>query len=74
MTVSPGDVVHLREFDHQHGDSPLRLQITRVRLDLSTWYDGQWVWLEGTEIRPDGQVGLHRQVLVRVAVLPMLEA
>jgi hypothetical protein len=74
VTVSPGDVVHLRERDYQHTTGPLRLRITCVRLDLSIWYDGQWVWLEGVEIRADGQAGPHRQVLARVAALPKPEA
>ncbi len=74
VAVSPGDVVHLRERDYQHPTGPLRLRIARVRLDLSIWYDGQWVWLEGIEIRADGQAGPHRQVLVRVAALPQPEA
>ncbi len=74
VAISPGDVVHLRERDYQYSDAPLRLRVIRVRLDLSTWYDGQWVWLEGVEIRADDQAGPLRQVLARVAALPQLEA
>lgn len=55
--VSPGDVVQLSEPDYQYGIGALRLRITRVRLDLSTWYDGHWVWLEGIEIRLDDRDG-----------------
>ncbi|WP_431877446.1 hypothetical protein [Micromonospora marina] len=74
VAVVPGDVVHLREQDYQHGYGPLRLRIVCVRLDLSLWYDGHWVWLEGIDINPDGRAGCFRQVLARVAALPQSEA
>ncbi|MCI4066084.1 hypothetical protein MRQ36_27475 [Micromonospora sp. R77] len=70
VAVAPGDVVLLCEQDYQHGSGPLRLRIVCVRLDLSLWYDGQWVWLEGIELNPDGRAGRFRQVLARVAALP----
>lgn len=69
VTVAPGDVVHLREQDYEHGCGHLRLRVIQVRLDLSLWYDGQWVWLEGIEIDPAGRAGRFRQELVRVAAL-----
>ncbi|MBM0229198.1 hypothetical protein [Micromonospora sp. ATA51] len=76
MSVASGDVVQLSEPDYKYGVGPLRLRIARVRLDLSAWYDGQWVWLEGTEIRWDDRDrdGPFRQVLVRVSALPQPEA
>jgi hypothetical protein len=52
--LTPGDVVRLVEQDHRYAARPLRLRIVRVRLDLSVWYDGRWVWLEGVELRRDG--------------------
>ena len=70
VAVAPGDVVHLREQDYQHGSGPLRLRIVCVRLDLSLWYDGQWVWLEGIEMPTTGRTGRFRQVLARVGALP----
>ncbi|KAB1156368.1 hypothetical protein F6X68_11930 [Micromonospora sp. AMSO12t] len=70
VAVAPGDVVHLREQDYQHGSDPLRLRIVCVRLDLSLWYDGQWVWLEGIEMPSPGHTGRFRHVLARVAALP----
>ncbi|RAO01577.1 hypothetical protein GAR05_01748 [Micromonospora saelicesensis] len=69
VSVVPGDVVRLAESDYRYAAGPLRLRIVRVGLDLSEWYDGQWVWLEGVEIGPDGQDGAFRQVLGRVAAL-----
>ncbi|MEU7979895.1 hypothetical protein AB0B63_15315 [Micromonospora sp. NPDC049081] len=70
VAVAPGDVVHLREQDYQHSSGPLRLRIVCVRLDLSLWYDGQWVWLEGIELCSPGRAGRFRHVLARVAALP----
>lgn len=70
VAVAPGDVVHLREPDYQHGSGTLRLRIVCVRLDLSLWYDGQWVWLEGIEMPTTGGTGCFRQVLARVGALP----
>ncbi|WLS43274.1 hypothetical protein Q3V37_17810 [Micromonospora profundi] len=70
VAVAPGDVVHLREQDYQHGSGPLPLRIIGVRLDLSLWYDGQWVWLEGIEMPSPGRAARFRQVLARVGALP----
>ncbi|RAO19431.1 hypothetical protein LUPAC07_01817 [Micromonospora noduli] len=67
--VVPGDVVRLAESDYRFADGPLRLRIVRVRFDVSEWYGGRWVWLEGVEIGPDDQDGAFRQALVRVAAL-----
>ncbi|MEU4680501.1 hypothetical protein [Micromonospora sp. NPDC023737] len=69
VPVAPGDVVQFAENDHRYADGPLRLRVVRVRPDLSEWYDGEWVWLEGVEIGPDGQDGALRPVLARVAAL-----
>ncbi|MEV1143479.1 hypothetical protein AB0I76_07280, partial [Micromonospora sp. NPDC049799] len=67
--IAAGDVVQLAESDYRYADGPLRLRIVRVRPDLSEWYDGEWVWLEGVEIGPDGQDATFRPVLARVAAL-----
>ncbi|MEV4808704.1 hypothetical protein [Micromonospora avicenniae] len=69
VSVAPGDVVQLAESDYRYAEGPLRLRVVRVRPDLSEWYDGEWVWLEGVEIGPDGQDGVFRPVLARVATL-----
>ncbi|MEU8166949.1 hypothetical protein AB0B97_10575 [Micromonospora sp. NPDC049004] len=70
VSVTPGNVVRLAESDYQYPAGPLRLRIVRVRLDISEWYNGQWVRLEGVESGPDNQDGAFRQVLARVAALP----
>ncbi|PWU51808.1 hypothetical protein DLJ47_20460 [Micromonospora sp. S4605] len=69
VSVAPGDVVQLAESDYRYAEAPLRLRIVRVRPDLSEWYDGEWVWLEGVEVGPDGQDAAFRPVLARVAAL-----
>ncbi|MGW4682371.1 hypothetical protein ACWEOS_28230 [Micromonospora taraxaci] len=70
VSVAPGNVVRLAESDYRYAAGPLQLRIVRVRLDISEWYDGQWVWLEGVEIGPDNHDGVFRQVLARIAALP----
>ncbi|MGC5031085.1 hypothetical protein [Micromonospora sp. DT229] len=70
VSVVPGDVVRLRSSDYRYATGPLRLRIVRVRLDISQWYEGEWVWLEGVEITPGGQDGAWRPVLARVCALP----
>lgn len=70
MRVSPGQVLELSEQDYRYGEGDLTLRVTRVRLDISRWYDRQWVWLEGVVLLPDGADGGSRSVLVRVAALP----
>ncbi|GGM65756.1 hypothetical protein GCM10011608_58770 [Micromonospora sonchi] len=70
VAVAAGDVVRLGPSDHRQGVRALRLRVVRVRADISQWYGGQWVWLEGVEIGPDGEEGAWRPVLARVAALP----
>jgi hypothetical protein len=56
----PADACHYRG----HGVS---LLVRRVRLDISHWYGGQWVWLEGEELAPSGQRLRWTQALVHVS-------
>jgi hypothetical protein len=44
----------------------LSLLVRRVRLDISHWYGGQWVWLEGEELTVTGQRLRWTQALVHV--------
>lgn len=39
----------------RYRDRTLLLLVRRVRVDISQWYGGDWVWLEGDEINDDGQ-------------------
>lgn len=68
-SVKPGEVVALKDEDYKYGIGPLNLRILRVRDDLSAYYDGEWIWLEGVELNPDGSAGPFRQALVRASVL-----
>jgi hypothetical protein len=70
VTVQAGQILRLAEGDDRYGHGDLHLRITRVRLDISGWYDQQWIWLDGVEILPDGSPGSPRTVLARVAALP----
>lgn len=51
-------------------DATVTLRITRVRDDLSLWYDGDWIWLEGDQLDDDGLVVDRIQALVSVAAIP----
>ena len=74
VSVRPGDVLVLREGDYKYGHGELALRVARVRLDISLWYDGEWVWIEGTPITWDGSPAGTRSVLARVAALRTLAA
>lgn len=68
--VQPGDIVSLAAQDRRYADEAIVLRVTRVRDDLSRYYDGRWLWLEGVPVLPDGGQGPPVQVLARVAALP----
>lgn len=65
-----GQVLRLDPRDMRYRVAPLTIRVREVRLDLSTWYDGDWVWVEGEELEPGGIVVGWRQVLVRVDAIP----
>jgi hypothetical protein len=49
LTLAPAD------WRYHDGARPLTLQVVGIRHDLSRWYGGQWVWVEGHEVeRPGG--------------------
>ena len=50
-------------------DQAVRIQVQRVRTELSRWYSGEWVWVEGPVSVAGGPVG-WRQILVRVDAIP----
>ena len=51
----------------RYRDSGLELVVRRVRLDISQWYGGAWVWLEGDEIADTGHSLGWTQALVHVS-------
>ncbi|HET6215300.1 MAG TPA: hypothetical protein VFE14_20715 [Micromonosporaceae bacterium] len=68
--VAPGDVIHLGPRDWQHSDgAQLRLQVERVRSDLSRYEDVEWVWIEGYDIDDAGLPVGWRAVKVRIAAI-----
>lgn len=64
-----GEVLDLPGEDLRYRETGLRLRVSRVRDDISGWYGGQWVWLEGHELDHDGEPIAWQQQLVRVAAL-----
>lgn len=64
-----GQVLALSSVDVRYRDAPLRLRVMRVRLDISGWYDGRWVWLEGHELDDEGFPINWQQLLVSVAAI-----
>jgi len=45
-----------------------RLRVEVVRVDISHFYDGNWVWVDGDELDDSGQPAGHTQVLLHVSV------
>jgi hypothetical protein len=64
-----GRLLHLQPSQWRYGHRPLTLRVTRIRVDISLWYDAQWCWVEGEEIAADGDVVRHIPVLVDVNAL-----
>ena len=53
----------------RYRDDAFKMRVSRVRTDISLWYAGAWVWLEGEDL---GQVEATRRfapALVHVSVL-----
>jgi len=51
----------------RYRDAGLALLVRRVRLDISRWYGGVWVWLEGDELADTGHSLGRTQALVHVS-------
>ncbi|MEU4693181.1 hypothetical protein [Actinoplanes sp. NPDC023714] len=50
----------------RYRDAALVLFVRRVRLDISRWYGGCWVWVEGDELSHAGYRLRWLQALVHV--------
>jgi hypothetical protein len=70
IALKTGDVLDLSDEDYKYGTGRLILRVTRIS-GRTTAADGEWVDLEGSELRSDGTpLGpLLRHALVRVAAL-----
>jgi hypothetical protein len=69
----PGTVLELAKEDWRYGGHTLFLLVEFVRLDLSVYYDNQWVWITGQQLARDGTPMGHLDALVRVSALPSTE-
>ncbi len=70
VAVVPGQVLRLAPGSRKWFRDGLILRVTRVRMDLSRYYDGHLVWLEGEVLDHDGVPVRWTQELVRTAALP----
>jgi hypothetical protein len=65
-----GDVIDVNDRDYKYGTGRLILRVTTIG-DRQRAADGEWVDLDGLELRPDGtQLGVQpRHAVIRVAAL-----
>lgn len=69
--VPPGTELHLADADWRYGPGPLWLRVQRVRRDISGYYDGREVWIDGWRLDPYTGVPVAAvQALVRISALP----
>lgn len=64
-----GQILPLASGDVRYRAAPLRLRVAGIRSDISDWYGGEWVWVEGHELDDTGHPICWQQSLIRVAVL-----
>ncbi|GIF75302.1 hypothetical protein [Asanoa siamensis] len=63
-----GCAVHVPASMARYHGGPFWLRVTCVREDISLWYGGDWVWLEGIVLVDQGAALGRVQVLVHVGV------
>jgi hypothetical protein len=63
-----GLVVHVPAGMARYRTDPTIIRIKAVRVDISIWYDGDWVWIEGDELDQGERVLRSAQLLVHVGV------
>jgi hypothetical protein len=64
-----GRVLDLAPAQMRYRSEPLRLRVRFVREDISLWYGGEFVWLEGEELDADGEPIGRLQALIAVDAL-----
>lgn len=68
-----GDVLDFASGEVRYRQGALRLRVSQVRVDISGWYGGGWVWLEGRELDLSDHPISWQQVLVSVAAIERQE-
>jgi hypothetical protein len=63
-----GRVLHIPADHCRYREMGFALLVRCVRLDISQWYGGAWVWLEGDELTDAGYSLGWTQALVHVSV------
>ena len=66
-----GSVLELAPDQWRYGnrEHAVRVQVERVMPELSRWYSGKWVWVEGPASIAGGPEE-RRQILVRIDAIP----
>jgi len=64
-----GRVVRVPAGKARYRRSRLTVHVTRVLEDISLWYGGEWVWIEGVELDDQGGQLRRVQALVHVDTL-----
>jgi hypothetical protein len=62
-----GHVLRIPANRCRYRDTALALLVRRIRFDISQWYGGRWVWLEGEELADTGYSLGRMQALVHVS-------
>jgi hypothetical protein len=65
-----GRVLRLEPGEWRYGDRALTLRVSVVLTEISGWYDGNWCWLRGDELGPDGEAVQSVSALANVDALP----
>ena len=73
VDIPEGTLIDIPEGKWKYGNGRLRLRVQRVLNELSQFYGGTEVWIEGARYVED-RPPRHTQVLVRVDALPTVES
>jgi hypothetical protein len=61
----PGDVLRLTPEDARYLDEPVLFRVIATRPDVSRYYEGAWIWVDGEVLGEDGSVR-RLPLLIRV--------
>lgn len=65
----PGEELHLQAGECRYHGGAFVLRVERPRPDLSSYYDGLWLWLEGWRLDENGLPQGQAQFLVSTGAI-----